>query len=311
MSKHGSIKLGIPKGSLEQATLNLLEKAGWKISVSARHYFPTSDDPELVCSLVRAQEMARYVEMGILDCGLTGLDWILENEADVALVTDLVYSKVSNRKACWVLAVPADSNLNDISQLAGKRIATELVNFTKKYFAERKIPVEVEFSWGATEAKVVEGLVDAIVEVTETGTTIKAHGLKIIHTLLETNTKLIANKTAYAHPLKRSKIQQLALLLNGALMAETKVGLKMNARQADVKAICQILPSITAPTVAQLYGTDWVSIETIIDESVVREIIPRLIELGADGIVEYPLNKIVLGHSANSESSWTGTSSSA
>jgi ATP phosphoribosyltransferase len=289
----GILKLGIPKGSLEAATVALFEKAGWKITISSRSYFPSVDDPELSCSLVRAQEMARYVATGVLDAGLTGLDWVLENGADVDFVTDLIYSKVSNQKARWVLAVPDDSPIKRIEDLKGKRVSTELVNFTKKYFAERKVPVEVEFSWGATEAKVVEGLVDAMVDITETGSTIKAHGLKIIHTLLETNTKLIANKKAIKDPWKKSKIRQIALLLNGALNAGSMVGLKMNVRRHDLEAVCAVLPSLTAPTVSSLKIEDWVSVETVIGEAVVREIIPKLISLGADGIVEYPINKIV------------------
>ncbi|MBN1524970.1 MAG: ATP phosphoribosyltransferase [Spirochaetales bacterium] len=287
------LKLGIPKGSLEASTVELFQRAGWKISLSSRNYFPSIDDPEISCSLVRAQEMARYVEMGVLDAGLTGIDWVLENNSDVEIISDLVYSKASNRKARWVLAVPGDSQINTIEDCKGKRISTELVEFTKRYFGERGIPVEVEFSWGATEAKVVEGLVDGIVEITETGSTIKAHGLKIIHTLLETNTKLIANKKAFADAWKKSKIQQIALLLNGALNADSMVGLKMNIKEEKLDEVCSILPSITAPTIARLHNSNWVSAETVINESVVREIIPKLIALGADGIVEYPLNKIV------------------
>ena len=287
------LKLGIPKGSLEAATVELFGKAGWKISISSRSYFPAADDAELACSLVRAQEMARYVETGVLDAGLTGVDWVLENDADVEFVSDLIYSKVSNRKSSWVLAVPGDSPITRLEDLSGKRISTELVNFTKRYFAERKIPVEVEFSWGATEAKVVEGLVDAMVDITETGSTIKAHGLKIIHTLLETNTKLIANKKSLKDPWKKAKIRQIALLLNGALNAQSMVGLKMNVRRKDMEAVCSLLPSLTAPTIAGLKDSDWVSVETVIGEAVVREIIPKLIAAGADGIVEYPINKIV------------------
>jgi ATP phosphoribosyltransferase len=287
------LKLGIPKGSLEAATVELFGKAGWKISISSRSYFPAVDDAELACSLVRAQEMARYVETGVLDAGLTGVDWVLENNADVEYVADLIYSKASNRKSSWVLAVPGDSPISRIEDLKGKRISTELVNFTKRYFAERKIPVEVEFSWGATEAKVVEGLVDAMVDITETGSTIRAHGLKIIHTLLETNTKLIANKTSFQDPWKKAKIREIALLLNGALNAESMVGLKMNVRKNDLDTVCAVLPSLTAPTIAGLKDADWVSVETVIGEAVVREIIPKLIVSGADGIVEYPINKIV------------------
>jgi len=287
------LKLGIPKGSLENATIELFKKAGWRISITSRNYFPSIDDTEISCALVRAQEMARYIESGVLDVGLTGLDWILENNADLELVSDLVYSKVSTRKARWVLAVPQDSGIKTIEDCRGKRISTELVEFTKRYFAERNIPVEVEFSWGATEAKVVEGLVDAIVEVTETGSTIKAHGLTIIHTLMESNTKLAANKESIRDPWKREKISQIALLLNGALNAENMVGLKMNVPKENIKGIVSILPSLTSPTVSQLHNSDWLSVESVISEKVVREIIPRLIAGGADGIIEYPLNKMV------------------
>ncbi len=287
------IKLGIPKGSLEKATVELFHNAGWKISISERSYFPSIDDPEIRCSLVRAQEMARYVENGVLDAGLTGLDWVLENEADVEVVTDLVYSKASSRKARWVLAALADSPINSIADCAGKTISTELVNFTKKYFAERDIPVKVEFSWGATEAKAVDGLVDAIVEVTETGTTLKANGLKIVDTLLETNTKLIANRAGMKDPAKRRKIQSIALLLRGALAADNMVGLKMNVPEKGFERIVGLLPSLNSPTVARLHDTAWFSVEIIVQESVVRELVPRLIEAGADGIIEYPLNKVV------------------
>lgn len=287
------IKIGIPKGSLENATIELFQKAGWKISVSSRNYFPIIDDAEIVCSLVRAQEMARYIESGVLDLGLTGLDWILENESDVKIISDLVYSKVSTRKARWVLAVPEDSSIKSVKDCSGKTISTELVNFTKNYFKQRDIPVHVEFSWGATEAKVVEGLVDAIVEVTETGSTIKAHGLKIIETLLETNTKLIANTKSFEDSWKRSKILQIALLLQGALNAEKMVGLKMNVPSDSIEQIVKIIPSLTSPTVAQLYNSNWMSVETVIDESIAREVIPKLIEAGADGIIEYSLNKVV------------------
>ncbi len=287
------MKLGIPKGSLEAATLELFHKAGWRITLSSRNYFPSIDDEEISCALVRAQEMARYVESGVLDVGLTGLDWILENRSKVEIISDLVYSKATTRRACWVLAVPEDSEISSLEDCANKRISTELVGFTKRYFAERRIPVEVEFSWGATEAKVVEGLVDAIVEVTETGSTIRAHGLRIIHTLLESNTKLIANPASLKHAWKRTKIQQIALLLRGALNAENLVGLKMNVPEAKLEEVVKILPSITAPTIAQLYKTDWFAIESMVDESIVREIIPRLIDIGAEGIIEYSLNKSV------------------
>ncbi len=287
------LKLGIPKGSLEQATIDLFHKAGWRIGVSSRNYFPSIDDADLNCALIHAQEMARYVESGVLDVGLTGLDWILETQAKVEIVSDLVYSKVSARKAYWVLAVPADSPIQRLEDCAGKRISTELVGFTRRYFGERGIPVEVEFSWGATEAKVVEGLVDAIVEVTETGSTLRAHSLRIIHTLLESNTKLIANPVSYRDPWKKAKIRQLALLLQGALNADSMVGLKMNVPEDRLEEVVRILPCITAPTIAQLYKSPWFSVEVMVSEAVVREIIPQLIELGADGIIEYSLNKLV------------------
>ena len=287
------VKIGIPKGSLQDATIELFEKAGWRISVSSRNYFPSIDDPEISCALIRAQEMSRYVESGVLDLGLTGLDWILENEADVSIIGDLVYSKVSTRKARWVLAVPSDSSIQSVEDCRGKRISTELVEFTKRYFSERNIPVDVEFSWGATEAKVVEGLVDAIVEVTETGSTIRAHGLKIIHTLLESNTKLIAHPASMNDPWKKQKIDQIALLLDGALRADHMVGLKMNVAEDRLDAVVSELPSITSPTISKLYRSEWFSVETVVAETTVREIVPRLINLGAEGIVEYPLNKLV------------------
>jgi ATP phosphoribosyltransferase (homohexameric) (EC 2.4.2.17) len=287
------IKLGIPKGSLESATIELFKRAGFSISVSSRNYFPSIDDPEISCSLVRAQEMSKYVESGVLDVGLTGLDWILENESDVEIISDLIYSKVSTQKAKWVLAVPNDSPIKTVEDCAGKTISTELVNFTKKYFSERNIPVKVEFSWGATEAKVVEGLVDAIVEVTETGSTIKAHGLKIIYTLLETNTKLIANKQSMKDSAKRAKIKQIALLLRGALNANNLVGIKMNVPEDKLADVIKLIPSLTSPTVSKLYNATWFSVESVIQESVVRDLIPKLINAGADGIIEYPLNKVV------------------
>jgi ATP phosphoribosyltransferase len=291
--KNRVIKLGIPKGSLERATIELFQKAGWKISVSERSYFPSIDDPEIGCSLVRAQEMAHYVENGVLDVGLTGLDWILENESRVEIISDLVYSKASTRAARWVLAAPASSPINRVEDCAGKTISTELVGFTRRYFAERKIPVTVEFSWGATEAKAVDGLVDAIVEVTETGTTLRANGLKVVDTLLETNTKLIANPASMRDPEKRRKIQQIALLLQGALSADSMVGLKMNVPEDRFDQVISILPSLNSPTVARLHNTTWFSVEIVVHESVVREIVPRLIATGADGIIEYPLNKVV------------------
>ncbi len=291
MSK--TIKLGVPKGSLEKATIDLFRKAGWKISVSSRNYFPAIDDAEIQCSLIRAQEMAHYIENGILDLGLTGIDWIMENNSDVEIISDLIYSKVSTRKARWVLAVPDDSDIKTVEDCRDKTISTELVGFTKRYFQERDIPVNVEFSWGATEGKVVEGLADAIVEVTETGSTIKAHGLKIIHTLLETNTKLAANKESVKDPWKKEKINQIALLLKGALRAENLVGIKMNVPEKNLEEVVKLIPSLNAPTISKLHNSDWLSVESVIEESVVREIIPGLISVGADGIIEYPLNKVI------------------
>jgi ATP phosphoribosyltransferase len=287
------LKLGIPKGSLEQATIELFQKAGWKIGISSRNYFPSIDDPQIYCALIRAQEMSRYVESGVLDVGLTGVDWILENGSRVEDICDLIYSKASTQKAKWVLAVPGDSPIQTIEDCAHKRISTELVGFTRQYFRERNIPVEVEFSWGATEAKVVEGLVDAIVEVTETGSTIRAHGLRIIHTLLESNTKLIAHPASLQDPWKKAKIAQLAMLLQGALNAQNMVGLKMNVPRRKLEAVAAVLPSLTSPTIAQLQDAQWLSVEVVVSETVVREIIPRLIEQGADGIIEYALNKMV------------------
>jgi ATP phosphoribosyltransferase len=287
------IRLGIPKGSLERATIELFRRAGWKISLSERSYVPSIDDPEISCALVRAQEMARYVQSGVLDAGLTGLDWVLENDADVEMVSDLVYSKASAAKARWVLAAMADSPINRVEDCAGKTIATELVGYTRRFFAERNIPVKVEFSWGATEAKAVEGLVDAVVDVTETGSTLKANGLKIVATLLETNTRLIANRDSMRDPARRTKIQRMAMLLNGALAADGMVGLKMNVPEARMDEVIKMLPSLTSPTVARLWNTTWFSVEIVTRESAVRELVPRLVECGADGIIEYPLNKII------------------
>jgi len=287
------LKFGIPKGSLQEATINLFKKSGWRISVNSRSYFPDINDDSMACAICRAQEMSRYVENGTIDAGLTGKDWIEENQSDVVVVDDLIYSKASQSPARWVLAVPADSDITRLEQLEGKKIATELVHFTKRYFERHNINVEVEFSWGATEAKVVSGLADAIVEVTETGSTIKAHGLKIIHELMESNTQLIANRTAYEDQWKRSKIEQIALLLKGALRAENLVGLKMNVPVRKMDSVIQILPSLNAPTVAGLYNSNWVSVETVVNSAVVRDLIPRLIQAGAEGIIEYALNKVI------------------
>jgi ATP phosphoribosyltransferase len=287
------LRFGIPKGSLEQTTIELLRKSGWRISASSRSYFPSIDDDEILCSLVRAQEMSRYVEVGSLDCGITGKDWTLENGSDVEVVCDLVYSKASFRPTRWVLAVASDAPYRSSVDLAGRRIATELVGFTRRYFSERKVDVSVEFSWGATEAKVAAGLCDAIVEVTETGSTLRANGLKIIEDLMESNPQLIASRAALKDTHKRRKIEQISTLIQGALRAEGQVGLKMNVKKESLDKIIKMLPSITAPTVADLYGTDWTSVESVIAESVVRDLIPRLVEAGAKGIIEYPLNKVI------------------
>jgi ATP phosphoribosyltransferase len=287
------LKLGIPKGSLQNATIALFKRSGWRININGRSYFPEIDDDSIDCAICRAQEMSRYVESGTLDAGLTGKDWIAENESDVKVVADLVYSKVSSRPARWVIAVPYDSPIEKLEDLAGKKIATELTEFTRRYFAERKIEVFVEFSWGATEAKVVSGLADAVVEVTETESTIKAHGLRIIHELMQTNTQLIVNHEAWKDPLKRKKIEQVALLLQGALLGEKMVGVKMNVPQNRMEDIMALLPSLNAPTVASLYQSDWFSVEVVVSEETVRELIPRLLENGAEGIIEYPLNKVI------------------
>lgn len=286
------LMLGLPKGSLEESTKNLFAKAGWKITTSSRSYKPAIDDPELDGRFVRAQEVSRYVEHGFFDCGLTGYDWVQENESDVVEVCDLIYSRASVQKSRWVLCVPEASAITKPEQLAGKRVATELVGTVKRYFAAKGVNVEVEFSWGATEVKVPD-LVDAIVDITETGNSLRANKLRIVDTLLETNTKFIANKASWADPVKRRKIETIALLLRGALEAESKVGLKMNLRKSALDGVVTALPALRNPTISQLSHQDWIALETIIDESVVREIIPQLKALGAEGIVEYPLNKVV------------------
>ena len=287
------LKLGIPKGSLEKATIELFEKSGWRIKLARRSYFPEIDDDELACSICRAQEMSRYVEQGIIDAGITGKDWILENQSDVVVVEDLVYSKVSKRPTRWVVAVPGDSDIKKLEDLEGKKIATELVSYTRNFFAEKNINVEIEFSWGATEAKVVSGLADAIVEVTETESTIRAHGLRIIYEMMTSNTQFIANKDAWENPWKREKIENIVLLLQGALRADKIVGLKMNVPVDKLDDIIAILPSMNAPTVANLYHSDWYSVETVISEHQVRELIPKLMKNGAEGIIEYGLNKVI------------------
>jgi len=287
------LKLGIPRGSLQNATRDLFKRSGWKINVNGRSYFPEINDDTIECTLCRAQEMSRHVENGTIDAGLTGKDWIAENKSDVHVITDLVYSKTSARPARWVLAVAPDSPIKKLEDLEGKKISTELIEYTKNYFSERSINVKVEFSWGATEAKVISGLADAIVEVTETGSTIKAHGLKIVHELMQTNTQLIANHDAWKDPEKKDKLEQIALLLKGALVAEKLVGLKMNVSDTLLEKIVSLLPSLNAPTVAPLYNSNWFSVETVVDTSIVRDLIPKLLKQGAEGIIEYPLNKVV------------------
>ena len=286
------LMLGLPKGSLEESTKTLFAKAGWVITTSSRSYKPSINDPELDGRFIRAQEVSRYVEHGFFDCGLTGYDWVLENQSDVVEVCDLIYSKASAQKSRWVLCVPENSPVQKPEDLAGKRVATELVETTRRYFAEKKIPAEVEFSWGATEIKAPD-LVDAIVDITETGSSLRANKLRIVDTLLSTNTKLIANKTAWANPAKRKKIENIALMLTAALEAGRKVGLKLNAPKSRLDQLLKSLPALRNPTVSPLASPDWVALETIIDESVAREIIPQLKSLGAEGIIEYPLNKVV------------------
>ncbi|RLB06607.1 MAG: ATP phosphoribosyltransferase [Deltaproteobacteria bacterium] len=287
------LKLGIPKGSLQEATINLFKKSGWKITLTSRNYFPEINDDEISCSICRAQEMSRYVESGTFDAGLTGKDWTMENDSDVYVVTDLIYSKVSQRPARWVLAVRADSPIQKPEDLEGKKIATELVNFTRRYFNGIGVKVDVEFSWGATEAKVIAGLADAIVEVTETGRTLEANGLRIVKELMQSNTQLIANHDAWNDPWKREKIEQIALLLKGALKAESLVGIKMNVPEDKLQNVVDILPSLTSPTIAHLYQSSWLSVETVVTKEVVRELIPKLMKRGAEGIIEYPLNKVI------------------
>jgi ATP phosphoribosyltransferase len=287
------LKLGIPKGSLQNATIALFHRSGWDININGRSYFPEINDDTIECAICRAQEMSNYVENGTLDAGLTGKDWIAENESDIRVVSDLVYSKVSSRPARWVLAVPYDSKIKKIEDCEGKKIATEMTNFTRRYFEDRNINVSVEFSWGATEAKVVSGLADAVVEVTETEATIKAHGLRVIHELMQTNTQLIANHEAWGNKAKRQKIEQIALLLKGALHGEKMVGIKMNVPEEKMDDVIGMLPSLNAPTVASLYNTRWFSVEIVVSSAVVRDLIPELLKHGAEGIIEYPLNKVI------------------
>ncbi|OQX62195.1 MAG: ATP phosphoribosyltransferase [Desulfococcus sp. 4484_241] len=287
------LKLGIPKGSLQNATIELFRRSGWKINVNGRSYFPAINDPGISCALLRAQEMSRNVENGTLDAGLTGKDWIAENNSDIHVVTDLVYSKASAKPARWVVAVANDSPIERLEDLDGKTVSTELVNYTKRFFREKGINVNVEFSWGATEAKVVAGLADAIVEITETESTIRAHNLRIIHEMMQTNTQLIANHDAWKDPVKRAKMEQIALLLKGALLGERLVGIKMNVPGKNLDDIVKLLPSLNAPTVSPLYQSDWFAVETVVDSGVVRDLIPQLMAKGAEGIIEYPLNKVI------------------
>ena len=284
--------LGLPKGSLQDATIKLFGKAGFNISVSARSYRPSIDDEQLDGRFVRAQEVSRYVEHGYFDCGLTGQDWVRENDSDVVEVCDLVYSRASNKRSRWIIAVPESSPVQSVKDLEGKRIATEVVNITRQYLKDNGVKAEVEFSWGATEVKVPD-LVDAIVDLTETGNSIRANKLRIVDTLLYTNTVLIANKASWENPEKRKKIENIALLLQAALEANSKVGLKLNIEKAKLDAILADLPALRNPTINRLTDENWVAIDTIIDETVVREIIPELKERGAEGIIEYPLNKVV------------------
>ncbi|MEW5800404.1 MAG: ATP phosphoribosyltransferase, partial [Bacteroidota bacterium] len=286
------LKLGLPKGSLQESTLQLMSKAGFNFSVSSRSYFPSVDDEELEAMLIRAQEIARYVEDGVFDAGLTGYDWVIENGVDVVSVCDLVYSKQSMRKVQWVLAVHENSPVQSVKDLEGKRIATEVVGITQAYLKQHGVNAIVEFSWGATEVKTPD-LVDAIVEVTETGSSLRANKLRIVDVVLESNTKLIANKQSWNDPWKRMKIENLAMLLQGAINAGNRVGLKMNLRKTDLEKITSLIPALRKPTVSQLSDPDWVAIETIIEEKVVRSIIPELKRAGAEGIIEYPLNKVI------------------
>ncbi|MBW2984539.1 ATP phosphoribosyltransferase [Candidatus Woesearchaeota archaeon] len=287
------LKLGIPKGSLQESTIKLFKKAGYNVRVSERSYYPDIDDAEIECMLIRAQEMARYVEDGVLDAGITGKDWIMENKADVAEVADMIYSKTGLGKVKWVLAVPNDSKIRSVKDLKGKKIATEAVGLTKQYLKKNKVEAEVEFSWGATEVKPPK-LADAIVEVTETGSSLKANNLRIVDVILESNTKLIANKKSFKDAWKKKKIETISMLLLGAIAAQQKVGLMMNVRKKDLDRLLKVLPALQKPTISELSDKKWVDVNTIVEEKIVRDIIPKLKEAGAQGIVEYPLNKIIL-----------------
>jgi ATP phosphoribosyltransferase len=287
------LRLGIPKGSLQDATIALFKRAGWNVYADGRSYFPNIDDADIECMLIRAQEMARYVDHGVLDAGLTGIDWVVESGLDVESITSLVYAKQSRRRVRWVLAVPESSPWQRAEDLAGKIIATELVEVTKKYFAGKNIPVKVEFSWGATEVK-PPTLADAIVEVTETGSSLRANRLRIIDTVMESETHLIANRAACADPWKKQKIDNLALMLRGAIDAQGQVGLMLNVEKTNLDAVLSVLPALNSPTISELSDAQWVAVNTILEESTVREVIPKLKAAKATGIVEYPLNKVVL-----------------
>jgi ATP phosphoribosyltransferase len=286
------LKLGIPAGSLQEATAELFRKAGYKITYASRSYYPTIDDPEIQCTLLRAQEMPRYVQDGSLDCGLTGYDWVLENDAEVKEVAELVFSKVSRRPVRWVLAVPNDSPVRTVKDLQGKRIATEVVNLTRRWLASHGVEAQVEFSWGATEVKPPR-LADAIVEVTETGSSLRANNLRIVCDLLQSTTRFISNVQSYEDPWKRQKMDDLVLMLQGAMAAEGRVGLMLNVQKTDLEAVIKILPALQKPTVSSLSDPEWVAVNTILSEDVVRHIVPQLKQAGARGIVEYPLNKII------------------
>jgi len=287
------LKLGLPKGSLQEATIRMLHKAGFHVSVSERSYFPSIDDPEIECIMLRAQEMSRYVEQGVLDCGITGNDWILENRSDILRIAALLYAKQGLNKVRWVIAVPEASSIKTVKDLEGKHIATELVSATRDFLKKNKVNATVEFSWGATEAKVGTGLSDAIVELTETGRSLRAHKLRELVTVCESTTQFIANKKAYKDSFKKNKMEQIILLLKGALLAEEKVGIKMNVRKSNVNKVIKSLPALRKPTVSMLSEEGWVAVETICDERVVRNLIPELKKAGAQGIIEYPLNKVI------------------
>jgi ATP phosphoribosyltransferase len=286
------LKLGLPKGSLQESTFHLFAKAGYKISSTSRSYFPSIDDAEMKPMLIRAQEMSRYVEDGVLDVGITGRDWVKENGSKVQEVAELVYAKVGLKSVRWVLAVPADSPIKSVKDLEGKRIATELVSVTKEYLTKNGVKANVEFSWGATEAKPPE-LADAIIEVTETGSSLRANNLVILETVLESSTVVIVNANAWGDPWKRKKIENLILLLKGALAAQEKVGLKMNVPRKNLEQVMKVLPALNSPTIAEMYDKNWVDVDTVVDEKIVREIVPKLKDAGAEGIVEYPLNKVI------------------